>query len=227
MTTKGTMLGLSFGPGIGARPLSLFPRMSPMSDPVEATEILSEVTGGSTSGVDRLFPIVYDELRRMAGVYMRNERDDHTLQPTALVHEVYMRLIDQSQQTWQNRAHFFAIAARAIRQILVDHARRRGRKKRGGGQANVPLEDALGVAVDDGRVDLVALSLAMEEFGQLHPEKERVIELRFFGGLTNEQVAEVMGVTTRTVERHWRFGRAWLFRALADEAGQSGERRET
>ena len=185
-----------------------------MRDPTVITELLQDVTGGDRGAVDQLFVVVYDELRRLAQSYLGRERADHTLQATALVHEAYMRLVDGTRATPSDRSHFFAIGARAIRQILIDHARRRGRVKRGGGWRRSPLEDAMDLAVSAEGADLLDLDAALARLAASHPEKEQVIVMRFFGGMTAEEVAQATGVTTRTVERYWRFGRAWLYREL-------------
>ncbi|MBD3335695.1 MAG: sigma-70 family RNA polymerase sigma factor [Candidatus Eisenbacteria bacterium] len=186
-----------------------------MSEAIDATSILCDVTDGGRSSVDRLFPLVYDELRRLAQAHMRDQRADHTLQATALVHEAYLKLIDQTRVRWNSRAHFLAIAGRAIRQILIDHARRKGRLKRWGGQRRVSLDDALSIFAQGPNPDALAMDEALRKLGRLYPQHERVVEMRFFGGMTNEEAAEVIGVSTRTIERRWRFGRAWLYRELA------------
>ncbi|MBD3162806.1 MAG: sigma-70 family RNA polymerase sigma factor [Candidatus Latescibacteria bacterium] len=196
-----------------------------MPQALDATRILTDVTGGERSAVDRLFPLVYDELRRLARGHMRNQPSDHTLDATALVHEAYLKLIDQSQIGWENRAHFFAIAARAIRQILTDHARRKGRIKRWGGLRKAPFEESLVISGAAPRTDALAVEEALRRLGRRYPGYERIVEMRFIGGLTNEETAEVLGVSTRTIERRWRFGRAWLYRELL--AGDTDPERGT
>ncbi|MCA9290042.1 MAG: sigma-70 family RNA polymerase sigma factor [Phycisphaerales bacterium] len=186
----------------------------------DATQLLQDLSAGDGEAVDRLLPLVYDELHRLAGQHLRRERRDHTLQPTALVHEAYLRLIDQTRVQWQNRAHFMAVASQAIRRILVDHARSKGRKKRGGDRQRIALDQAAIVGGTDDSM-LVDLDEALVRLATEHPEKVRVVEMRFFGGLPVAEVAEVLGVTTRTVERYWQFARAWLYRELAEPSEES------
>jgi RNA polymerase sigma factor (TIGR02999 family) len=180
--------------------------------------MLCEARGGDRAAFDRLLPLVYDELRRLAQARLRAERPDHTLQATALAHEVYLKLIDQSRVAWRDRAHFFAIAARAIRRILVDHARTRHREKRGGGARKLSLDEALTVPAAAPDTDLLALDEALERLASVEPEKAAVVELRFFGGLTAEETAEALGISLSTVERYWRYARAWLYDALRADA---------
>jgi RNA polymerase sigma factor (TIGR02999 family) len=167
--------------------------------------------------VDSLLPIVYQELRRLAASYLRRERPGQTLQPTALVHEAYLRLMKDRPDRWQNRAHFCAIAAHSMRQILIERARARGAQKRGGAQPRITLDEALvaGDASAEPSVDLVALDLALERLQAIDPEQARLVELRFFGGLTVEETAEAMNISPATVKRHWTVARAWLARELA------------
>lgn len=186
-----------------------------MPSPTEVTQILQEASAGDRSAVDRLLPVVYDELRRLAQSHLARERPDHTLQATALVHEAYLKLIDQTRVKWQNRAHFFAVAAQAIRRILIDHARAKGRRKRGGDADRVSLDEVLTLSVEQPSTDLLALDEALTRLGAHEPQKAKVVEMRFFGGLTSEETAEVLGIGTRTVERHWQYSRAWLYRELA------------
>jgi RNA polymerase sigma factor (TIGR02999 family) len=188
----------------------------------EITAVLERVSDGDPTAVDDLMPLVYDELRRLAESHLARERADHTLQATALVHEAYLKLVDQTRVQWRGRAHFFAVAAQAIRRILIDHARGRRRLKRGGGQARLSLDEALTIG-HDAETDLIALDDALEQFAAEHPDKAKVVELRFFGGLSNDDAAMVLDVSSRTVERHWRFARAWLYRAL-DEDGEAKDR---
>lgn len=162
-------------------------------------------------------PLVYDELRRLAHHYLRQERSDHTLQSTALVHEAYMRLAGQNPPQWQNRAHFFGIAARLMRQILVEYARGRGAAKRGGGSCKVTLDDAMEFPQQDG-LDVVALDRALNGLSELDEQQGRIVELRFFGGLTIEDTSEVLGISPATVKRDWVTARAWLYRAMTGEA---------
>ena len=167
--------------------------------------------------VDDLLPVVYEELRRLAAAYLRRERPGQTLQPTALVHEAYLRLMKDRPERWQNRAHFCAIAAHSMRQILIDRARARGAQKRGGAQPRVTLDEGL-VAAESSSVDLLALDAALERLAALDQEQARLVELRFFGGLTIEETAEAMGISPATVKRHWTVARAWLARELAGDA---------
>jgi len=187
-----------------------------LNDAPNVTRILHATSEGSRESADRLLPLVYDELRRLAQSRLANERAGHTLQATALVHETYLKLIDIEQVEWQNRAHFFAVAATAIRRLLVDHARSRGRDKRGGGAAKLSLDEALTIAAEGPTTDLIELHEALERFGRAEPVRARVVELRFFGGLTGEEIAEVLGVDRRTVSRYWLHGRAWLHRELKE-----------
>ena len=163
---------------------------------------------------DALLPIVYDELRRLAAAYLRRERPGQTLQPTALVHEAYLRLAKDRPERWQNRAHFCAIAAHSMRQILIEKARARGAIKRGGAQPRVTLDEGL-VAGAERSIDLVALDEALDRLAALDPEQARLVELRFFGGLTIEETADAMQISPATVKRHWTVARAWLARELA------------
>lgn len=191
-----------------------------MTGSSDVTQILKDASGGNRDALDRLLPLVYHELRRLAQRHLDGERGDHTLQATALVHEAYLRLIDQRRVEWKNRAHFFAIASQAIRRILIDHARARGAARRGGGAEKLPIEAALDIAPEQTPAELVALDDALTRFATNEPEKARIVEMRFFGGLTNEEVAAVTGTSLSTVERQWRFARAWLFRDLRGaEAG--------
>jgi RNA polymerase sigma factor (TIGR02999 family) len=174
--------------------------------------ILRAWSDGDQSALDRLTPIVYDELRRLARRYMRHERPGHSLQTAALVNEAYLRLVDYERMQWQNRAHFFAVSAQLMRRILVDHARRHN-LKRGGGVEHVALEEA---AVGGGGQgpDLVALDDAMNALARIDPRKVQVVEMRFFGGLSVEEIAEVLKISAITVKRDWRLARAWLYREL-------------
>ncbi len=178
-------------------------------DPTEATRALNDLGAGDRSAAERLIPYVYAELRALAGSYFRGQRADHTLQPTALVHEAFVRLIDQTGVQWKSRAHFMAVAATAMRQILTDHARKTNALKRGGDQRRVQLTD--GLAIIGGRdIDLVALDESLSKLAEVDPRKHRIVELRFFGGLTVEEIAEVLDVSRSTVESDWRAARAWL-----------------
>lgn len=184
--------------------------------PNDITQLLNDAGAGREDAVGRLYPLVYDELRRLAQSQLEHERSDHTLQATALVHEAYLRMVDQTRVAWKNRSHFFAIAAQAIRRILVDYARRRNRKKRGGEYPHVELSDVMSLPAGSPSTSLIALDDAMERLTELDPDKVRVVEMRFYAGLTNDEIADVLGVSTRTVERHWQYARAWLFRELKE-----------
>jgi RNA polymerase sigma factor (TIGR02999 family) len=182
--------------------------------PREITQLLLEWRQGDTRALDKLMPLVYDELRRLARLYMAGERPDHTLQTTALINEAYLRLADHKEMAWQNRAHFFAVAAQAMRRILVDHARTRDAAKRGGGAPKASLEEAALLA-EEQAVELLALDDALGDLARVDPRKSRVVELRYFGGLSVEETAEVLGVSPVTVMREWRAAKAWLLRAIS------------
>ena len=171
----------------------------------------------SSSELDKLYPLVYDELRRLAFYYMRQERTNHTLQPTALVHEAYIKLIDQTQVKWQNRAHFFGIAANIMRRILVDYARQHKAEKRGGAAEKMPLEEEILIVSEGKSAELLALDEALENLAKLDPQKSKIVELRYFGGLSVEETAEVLGVSEITVKRHWRMAKAWLYGQLSQQ----------
>ena len=196
-----------------------------MSTPETVTDLLVAWGRGDEQALDRLTPFVYDELRRLARSYLRRERPDHTLQPTALVHEAYVRLMDLGKLDWQNRAHFLGVAARLMRQILVDHARSRRAAKRGSGGEKLSLD--LAVAQPEEReVDLLAVDEALSSLARLDPEQSRIVELRFFGGLTIEETAEVLGVSPSTAKREWRLARAWLYRRMKTaDTGESDNAR--
>jgi RNA polymerase sigma factor (TIGR02999 family) len=180
---------------------------------VSATELLLAWGRGDTAAFDQLMPLVHAELHRMARRYMARERADHTLQATALVNEVYLRLIDVTQVRSQNRAQFFALAARVMRRVLVDFARARGSGKRGGGAEKVTLDEALVVSKEPPQ-DLVALDEVLQRLEAVHPRKSQVVELRYFGGLTLNETADVLHVSADTVRRDWRFAKLWLLREL-------------
>jgi RNA polymerase sigma factor (TIGR02999 family) len=187
-----------------------------LESPHDVTQILREWNGDERAAAERLIPLVYDELRRLARDYLRRERGDHTLQPTALVHEAYLRLVDDRSVAWQDRAHFYGIAARLMRRILVDHARAHNASKRGGLQQKLVLDDACGVT-EGGAPDLVALDGALENLARSYPRKSEVVELKFFGGLEAKEIAEVLRVSEKTVLRDWSFAKLWLCRELATE----------
>lgn len=187
----------------------------------DVTRLLESWSDGDKAALGELVPIVYRELRGLAASYIRRERPDHTLQPTALVHEAYMRLVDQTHARSPNRAHFFAVAANLMRQILVNHAERHRAVKRGGGN-KVVLEDGA-AAVTPRSVDLIALDHALNKLALLDPRQGRIVELRFFGGLTEEEIAKVLGVSPITVKRDWRIARAVLHRELDQEIPQRAD----
>ena len=180
----------------------------------DVSVLLRAWSGGDQTALGRLTPIVYRELHRLAGRYMRRERPGHSLQTTALVNEAYMRLVGYTRMRWQDRAHFFAVAAQVMRRILVEHARRHN-LKRGGDVPHVALDEAALVGAD-ADVDLVALDDAMTALARVDPRKMQVVEMRFFGGLSVEETAEVLGISPVTVKRDWRMAKAWLYRELAD-----------
>lgn len=167
--------------------------------------------------LDELMPVVYDELRRQAARYLRREKAGHTLQTTALIHEAYVRLVDQHNVQWQNRAQFFGMAAQMMRRILVDHARTKKRAKRGGSDIKVSLADAT-IPVEEQNLDVVALDEALNRLAEIDEQQSRVVELRFFSGLTVEETAEVMGISPATVKRDWSMAKAWLHRELSGDS---------
>lgn len=180
----------------------------------EVTQILHDWSGGDKKAPERLMPLVYDELRRLARTFLAKERGAHTLQPTALVHEAYLRLVDQTRVNWQNRAHFYGIAASMMRRVLIDHARAHATDKRGGDAVRLSLDDVQ-VPLEQRAASLLALDEALEKLSEMDERKGRIVELRFFGGLSDEEIAEVLGVSTRTVLRDWKTARLWLYRELA------------
>ncbi|MGE0128874.1 MAG: sigma-70 family RNA polymerase sigma factor [Blastocatellales bacterium] len=180
----------------------------------DITQLLKEWSAGDQQALDRLMPLVYDELRRLAKSHLRGERHQISLQPTALVHEAYLLLADQPQTGWENRAQFFGLAARMMRNILVDHARARQAEKRGGGDLRVSLAAADRIGQEP-EVELLALDDALNRLAEFSPQHSRIVELRFFGGLTIPETAEALGLSHATVERHWSFARAWLRNELS------------
>ena len=190
----------------------------------EITQLLDDMRGGNAAAESRLAELVYQDLHRMAQRYMRHERPEHSMQATALVHDAYLRMVNQEERNWQNRSHFFAVAARLMRQILIDHARARNAQKRGGLQARLPLDDV--VVVSDDRLDeILAVDEALTRLAARDPRLARLVEMRFFGGLTEEEAAEALGVSPRTVKRDWQVARAWLYgelRSKNDDAGAVG-----
>jgi RNA polymerase sigma factor (TIGR02999 family) len=192
-----------------------------VSSAVEVTELLLEWSKGNRAAESRLFGFVYHELRRLAGRYMLGERSDHSLQPTALVHEVYLRLIDQNRVTWENRAHFFAIAAQLMRRVLIDHARARNAEKRPKPGLKVPLSD-LPIGIENQTTELLALNEALDRLEALDPRQARIVEMRFIAGLSEDEIAQALGISVRTVKRDWRVARAWLFGELRKEPYAAG-----
>jgi RNA polymerase sigma factor (TIGR02999 family) len=182
--------------------------------PGDVTHLLQDWNGGNRAALDALLPLVYRELRQMARRYMFSENRKHTLQPTALVHEAYLKLIDQNRVTWQNRAQFFGVAAQIIRRLLVDHARARHRLKRGGADLKVTWTENMNIPEKDG-VNLVVLDDALNRLAELDPQQSRLVELRFFGGLSIEETAVALDISPATVKREWATARAWLFREVA------------
>jgi len=185
-----------------------------MQPPEGITQLLIDWGKGDQAALEKLMPLVYSELRRLASNYLRRERAEHTLQPTALVNEAYLKLVDQRNAKWQNRAHFFGISAQLMRRILVDHARQRQAVKRGGvEQQRLSITSAQAV-MKQPEIDLLALNEALEELTTMDPQHGRIVELKFFGGLSIEETAEVLGISHATVERDWKLARAWLRRQL-------------
>jgi RNA polymerase sigma-70 factor, ECF subfamily len=189
-----------------------------MSEPQEVTLLLSALTRGDDQAASKLMPLIYDELRRLAASYMRRERVDHTLQATALVHEAYLKLIEQRSVDWQSRAHFFGVAAQLMRRILVDHARGHSRQKRGGEQRKVSLDEAF-VFSERQSDDLLAVDDSLNVLARIDPRQAKVVELRFFAGLNVEEAADVLGVSPKTVKREWSVAKAWLYADLKERHG--------
>ena len=182
--------------------------------PGQITRLLLELSGGNRSVVDELTPLLYQELKRIAAAQLRRERAGHTLQVTALVHEAYLKLVDQRQVTWRNRAHFFGVAAQAMRRILLDYAKGRSRGKRGGGARQTTLDEAL-VVTSDRAFELVEIDEALQRLEAFDPRQAKVVEMRFFGGLSVEETAEALGVSEPTVKREWSMAKAWLHREIS------------
>ena len=180
----------------------------------EITHLLVNWSNGDQQALERLTPLVYAELRRLASRHLRRERSGHTLQSTALVHEAYLRLVDQRSVRWQNRAHFFGIAAQMIRRILVDYARGRHTAKRGADACKLSLDEAIGTPAQRD-LNLVALDDALQNLAALDPQQSRIVELKFFGGLSIEEIAEVLGISPATVKRDWAVAKAWLYRYIS------------
>ncbi len=186
--------------------------------PPNVTQLLHNWSKGDQSALEQLMPLVYGELRRLASAYLRRERPNHTLQSTALVHEAFMKLVNQHEVQWQSRAHFFAIAAQMIRRILVDYARSQHAEKRGSGAVKLELDAALAIPLKTD-VDLVLLNDALDRLAELDPRQSRIVELRFFAGLSIEETAEVMQLSPATIKREWNSARAWLFRVISRNSG--------
>lgn len=184
----------------------------------DTTKILMSAREGDRGASAELMPLVYGELRALAGHYLSRERPDHTLQPTALVHEAYVKLVDQTRANWQDRAHFFAVAAEAMRRALVDHARKHGAAKRRSDGERITLDQAVALT-EDTEVDFMALEDALCRLADLDARQARIVELKFFGGLQNKEAAEILGVSLRTVEGDWRMAKAWLRRAMGEARG--------
>ena len=184
--------------------------MEPIS--LEVTQLLLAYNNGDEQALERLFPLVYDELRRLAGRYLKKERDDHTLQATALVHEAYLRLVDQNV-SWQNRAHFFGVAAQMMRRILVDHARHNLAAKRGSGGIKLSLDESIDLS-DERASDLISLDEALDALNSVDPAKRRMVELRYFGGLSVEDTAKILNISVATYVREWRKAKAFLYNQI-------------
>jgi RNA polymerase sigma-70 factor (ECF subfamily) len=187
----------------------------PDSKATEITQMLRECSNGKQAAWDNLLPLVYDELHRQAARYLRKERPGHTLQTTALIHEAYLKLIDQRSVNWESRTHFFAIAAQAMRRILVDYARATHRKKRGGNDIKLPLDEAVLAAAEDRSVDLIALDEALNKLAERDQQQARIVELRYFSGLTLEETAEALRISRATVASDWSMAKVWLYRELS------------
>jgi RNA polymerase sigma factor (TIGR02999 family) len=187
--------------------------------PNEITERLIAWGAGDRAALDQLIPVVYQELRRMAGNYLRQENPGHTLQPTALVHEAWLRLIDQARVNWRNRAQFFGVAAQMMRRILVDHAKAKHREKRGGEAVKLSLDEAINLS-QERAADLLALDDALYELTRVDKRKGRVVELRYFGGFSVEETAQILGVSPETVMRDWKMAKAWLYQQIRREAAR-------
>jgi len=188
-----------------------------MSEPGEITRILTGAKQGDEQALQRLIPIVYSELRRLAAYHMQKERPDHTLQATALVHEVYLRLTGSQKLDLRNRAHFFAVASNVMRNLLVDHARARKRTKRGGG-ATLPLDEALTLTMADSN-EVLAIHDALDELTQVDARQSRIVEMKYFGGMSIEEIAAVLGISGRTVKREWQMAKAWLYERARQKTG--------
>jgi RNA polymerase sigma factor (TIGR02999 family) len=192
--------------------------MSDHAASAEVTALLTQLVDGDPQAASRLVPLVYGELRQIAARFMRRERVDHTLQTTALVHEAYLKLVEQTPASWQNRAHFFAIAAQVMRHILIDHARGHAREKRGGGQPVIQFDEGL-VFSPEQSSELLEVDAALQRLTELDPRQGKIVELRFFGGLTVDETAAVLGISPKTVKRDWSVAKAWLHGELRQSHG--------
>jgi RNA polymerase sigma factor (TIGR02999 family) len=189
--------------------------MNERNDPShQITAMLREWGGGDREALEKLMPLVYDELHKQAARYLRRERPNHTLQTTALIHEAYMKLVDQREANWESRTHFFAIAAQAMRRILIDHARARRQEKRGGDNVTLALDDAALIITDERNIDLLALDEALDRLAEIDGQQVRIVELRYFSGLSLEETAEALGISRATVAREWSVAKTWLRREL-------------
>lgn len=180
----------------------------------DVTQILHEWSGGDRNAPERLMPLVYDEMRRLARSFLARERGAHTFQPTALVNEAYLRLVDQTRVNWQNRAHFYGIASSMMRRVLIDHARAHATEKRGGAAIHLSIDDVQ-VPIEERAASFIAMDEALSRLAEMDQRKSRIVEMRFFGGLSDEEIAEVLGVSSRTVLRDWKTARLWLYRELS------------
>lgn len=217
----GTVVGRA-GRGAPRSPLATRQPMAAEDSEPNLTSLLRATADGDRRSLDALLAAIYADLKRLAASHLRGERSDHTLQPTALAHEAYVKLLDQRRLGWQDRVHFFAVASRIIRRILVDHARERGAEKRGGGRSRVELDEAASV-LPGADPDLLALDEALRELAELDETQARIVELRYFGGLTVEETAEALSIGKRSVDRHWQVAKAWLYRRLADDGGERND----
>src|SRR5215510_8788267 len=209
--------GQCYNPGVSIHANQVQNRMATLPDK-EITGLLHNWGNGDGSALDQLIPLVYEELRRMAHQYMRRERPGNTLQTSALINEAYIRLVDYKRMHWRDRAHFFAVAAQAMRRILIERARSRRRDKRGGAAQRVSLDEAADL-VAERAAGLIALDAALTQLSAIAPRKGQVVELRYFGGLNIDEAAEVLGVSSPTVQREWRAAKAWLYRAISEGTG--------
>jgi RNA polymerase sigma-70 factor, ECF subfamily len=196
-----------------------------MDSSAEVTGLLLDLTQGNQEAAEKLIPVVYEELKRLARAYMRRERPDHTLQTTALVHEAYLKLISQKETIWKGHAHFVGVAAQLMRRVLIDHARGHSRTKRGGENVILPLDEALDFSPEHSE-DLVRLDEALKRLARLDARQSRIVELRFFGGLGEEEIAELLGVSGRTVKREWAVAKAWLLSELRENDGDKSKSME-